>query len=145
MLMPEKIDPTLLAPCGLDCAVCSRHVHSKIPCPGCRARLSEPDVYRRKCIMRACTAEQGIEHCGQCKTAPCKRLKAFEKRYFEGYGVSPLSDARFAAQFGAEALLERHRQTYACPDCGGVIDLHFGRCSACGRQFPLGKGRNVSD
>jgi len=142
MRMPEEMDGSLLAPCGLNCGVCSRHVSRKNPCPGCRARLGEPDVYRRKCVMRACTAEQGIEHCGQCKTAPCKRLKAFEKRYFEGYGVSPLSDARFAARFGTEELLKRQRQIYTCPDCGGVIDLHFGRCSACGRQFPLGKGRN---
>ena len=141
MKAPETVDPGMLAPCGLNCMLCYRHL-SKNPCPGCRARLGEPDVYRRKCVMRACAAEQGIDHCGQCKKAPCKRLKAFERRYFEGYGVSPLSDARFAAQFGAEALVRRHRQTYACPDCGGVIDLHFGLCSSCGRRFPLGKGRN---
>lgn len=142
MRMPEQIDPSLLAPCGLNCGVCSRFQNRKNPCPGCRARLNEPDVYRRKCVMRACTAVKGIDHCGQCGSAPCKRLKAFEKRYSEGYGISPLSDARFAANAGTTALLERHRQTYTCPDCGGVIDLHYGRCSGCGRQFPLGKGRS---
>ncbi|MBA4348266.1 MAG: hypothetical protein C0413_05410, partial [Clostridiales bacterium] len=53
MKPPEIIDVNMLAPCGLNCMLCYRHLGKK-PCPGCRARESQPDEYQRKCVMRAC-------------------------------------------------------------------------------------------
>ena len=141
MQMPEKIDFTLLAPCGLDCAVCSRHVHGKIPCPGCRARLDEPDSYRRKCVMRACTLERGYVTCADCAERPCKRVKTFRKRYMDGYGVDLSAIATAVLQAGAEPYLRADLAAHTCPDCGHLINLHYGVCSGCNRQFPIGKGR----
>lgn len=137
---PEQMEESMLAPCGLNCTFCYRHV-SKNPCPGCRARLSEPEKYIRKCVMRACTAEQGLKLCAECGRFPCARVKSFEKRYTSGYGVSPMSDGAFAAKNGADALFARQLQTYTCSACGGLIDLHYGVCSECKKQYQLGKGR----
>ena len=144
MKAPEQIEESLLAPCGLNCAFCYRHV-SKNPCPGCRARVSEPDKYIRKCVMRACTAEQGLSLCAECGRFPCARVKSFEKRYLSGYGVSPARDGAFAVKNGAEALFERQLKTYTCPDCGGLIDLHYGVCSECKKQYSLGKERSAPE
>lgn len=137
---PEQMEESMLAPCGLNCTFCYRHV-GKNPCPGCRARAAEPDNYIRKCVMRACTAEQGLTLCAACGRFPCARVKSFEKRYTAGYGVSPMADGAFAVKNGAEALFERQAQTYTCSACGGLIDLHYGVCSECKKQYQLGKGR----
>lgn len=141
MKPPETIDASMLAPCGLYCQLCSRHL-GKNPCPGCRARLSEPDTYHRKCVMRACTAERGFFTCAACAERPCKRMKAFAKRYRDGYGVDLSTDAATLNSIGTEAFLRQQLEAHTCPECGHLIDLHYGRCSGCGKQHPIGKGAN---
>ncbi len=140
MLPPETIDASMLAPCGLNCMLCYRHL-GKNPCPGCRARESEPDAYQRKCIMRACVAERGLFSCADCAERPCKRVKTFDKRYREGYGVDLAADAANMRATGAEALLQKQIEAHTCPHCGHLINLHDGICSGCNRQYPIGKGR----
>ena len=140
MKAPEEIDVAMLAPCGLNCMLCYRHL-DKNPCPGCRARLDDPDSYKRKCVMRACVLERGYETCADCAQRPCKRVKTFQKRYMDGYGVNLSSIALSVRQAGAKAYLRADLEAHTCPDCGHLIDLHFGRCSGCGRQYPIGKGR----
>lgn len=142
MKAPETVDSGMLAPCGLNCMLCYRHL-SKNPCPGCRARLEDPDTYRRKCIMRACVTERGYQTCADCETRPCKRVKAFQKRYMDGYGVDLSAIAEAVRGDGAEAFLRADLQAHTCADCGHLIDLHFGRCSGCGRQYAIGKGRST--
>ena len=136
----ETVDVGMLAPCGLNCMLCYRHLGKK-PCPGCRARIEEPDSYRRKCVMRACTMERGYFSCADCTERPCKRVKAFQKRYMDGYGVNLSAIAESVQQAGVEAHLRADLAAHTCPDCGHLINLHFGVCSGCGRQFPIGKGR----
>lgn len=35
MKMPEKIDISMFAPCGMNCKVCYKHCYHKNPCAGC--------------------------------------------------------------------------------------------------------------
>lgn len=35
MKMPEKIEPVMFAPCGMNCLVCYKHCYHKKPCTGC--------------------------------------------------------------------------------------------------------------
>ncbi len=140
MKAPEQIDRSLLAPCGLICLLCSRHL-GKNPCPGCLARLDDPDAYKRKCVMRACVISRGYNTCADCAERPCKRMKTFQKRYLGGYGVDLAADAEALRREGAESFLRRRSAFHTCPDCGHLIDLHFGKCSGCKKQYPIGKGR----
>jgi len=140
MKPPETIDVTMLAPCGLNCMLCYRHLGKK-PCPGCRARLSEPDEYQRKCVMRSCVQERGLFSCAECTDRPCKRMKVFGKRYREGYGVDLAADAGKIRAVGAEEFLRGQIAAYTCHICGHLINMHDGVCSGCGAQHPIGKGR----
>lgn len=140
MKAPDTIDVTMLAPCGLNCMLCYRHLGKK-PCPGCRARLSEPDEYQRKCIMRSCVAQRGLFSCAECSDRPCKRVKVFGKRYREGYGVDLAADAAKVRAVGAEAFLREQIAVYTCDVCGHLINMHDGVCSGCGKQHSLGKRR----
>jgi len=91
--------------------------------------------------MRACTQERDVAACADCAEHPCKRMKAFARRYRDGYGVDLDADAARVKAAGAEALLRAQIEAHTCAACGHLIDLHFGRCSGCGRQYPIGKGR----
>ncbi|MEA4940401.1 MAG: DUF3795 domain-containing protein [Christensenella sp.] len=140
MKAPETIDVGMLAPCGLNCMLCYRHLGKK-PCPGCRTRTDDPDAYQNKCHMRACTMERGYFSCADCAERPCKRVKAFQKRYMDGYGVNLSAIAESVQQAGVEAHLRADLAAHTCPDCEHLINIHDGICSGCGRQFPIGKGR----
>ncbi len=140
MKAPDTIDVNMLAPCGLNCMLCYRHLGKK-PCPGCRARLGEPEEYQRKCIMRACVAERGLFSCAECTDRPCKRVKVFGKRYREGYGVDLAADAEKICAVGTEAFMRGQLAVYTCDACGHLINMHDGICSGCGKQHPIGKGR----
>ncbi len=140
MKPPETINESMLAPCGLNCMLCYRHLGKK-PCPGCRAQESQPDEYQRKCVMRACVSERGLFSCAECRERPCKRVKTFDKRYREGYGVDLASDAVRQREIGVAALLREQINTHTCDSCGHLINLHDGICSGCARQHPIGKGR----
>ena len=141
MKAPEIVDVGMLAPCGLNCMLCYRHLGKK-PCPGCRKKPAKPGAYQQKCRMRACTAERGYTTCADCAERPCKRVKAFQKRYKDGYGVDLSAISAALQKNGAEALLRAQIQAHVCADCGHLINLHFGVCSGCGRQYPRGKGRH---
>ena len=142
MKPPDEIDTEMLAPCGLNCMLCYRHFGKK-PCPGCRARLSEPDEYKRKCVMRSCVAGRRLFSCAECADRPCKRMKTFQKRYREGYGVDLAAAAARLREVGAEAFLRGQIAAHTCADCGHLIDMHYGRCSGCNKQYPIGRGRDA--
>ena len=140
MKPPEHIDESMLAPCGLNCLLCYRHL-CKNPCSGCRAQGDEPDCYQRKCVMRACVLERGYFSCADCAERPCKRMKTFAKRYRDGYGADLYADAELMRSIGAEALIQQQIASHTCESCGHLINLHDGKCSGCGKQYPIGKGR----
>ena len=140
MKPPERIDANMLAPCGLNCMLCYRHLGKK-PCPGCRARESQPDEYQRKCVMRACVTARGLFSCAACNERPCKRMKTFGKRYREGYGVDLAADAAKIRDVSTETFLREQIIAHTCDVCGHLINMHDGICSGCGRQHPFGKGR----
>ena len=139
MKPPDTFDEAMLAPCGLNCLLCYRHL-GKNPCPGCRVLHAESGTYQSKCYMRACTSNRELATCADCAERPCKRVKAFQKRYMDGYGVNLSAIAASLQGNGAEALLRAQIQAHTCEDCGHLIDLHYGVCSGCKRQYPIGKG-----
>lgn len=139
MLPPRETDAAMIAPCGLNCALCYRHLGKK-PCPGCRKLEPEPESYQRKCVMRDCVSARGLFSCADCVQRPCKRVKAFEKRYREGYGVDLAADAARQREAGVETLFQEQIESHTCGVCGHLINLHDGICSGCKRQYPIGKG-----
>lgn len=120
----------LIAPCGMNCAICMAHLREKNRCSGCYT----PD---RKC-SRSCT----ISSCEQvrdtyfhtCDNFPCRRLKLLDTRYRTKYGMSMLDNLASIRKNGIRAFLKEERQRWTCPACGGVINVHRGTCSVCGKE-----------
>ena len=132
MIMPDAIPPELLAPCGMNCQVCYRHLTPRRACLGCRGGASNTPPHCRDCALKACAAERGVAFCAACSRFPCKSMAALEKTYQKRWGISLAETGRRAAAGEAEALLAGQRRRWLCT-CGGVISLHDGVCSECGR------------
>ena len=103
--MPDAIPPELLAPCGMNCQVCYRHLTPRRACLGCRGGASNKPPHCRDCALKACAAERGVAFCAACSRFPCKSMAALEKTYQKRWGISLAETGRRAAAGEAEALL----------------------------------------
>lgn len=112
MRMPGKIESDMFAPCGMNCMVCYKHCYHKKPCAGCLNSDRGKPEHCRKCRIKDCTAGKNITYCYECSDFPCKQIKSLEKSYNSRYRASLIENSRAAKEYGAEILLEEHREKY---------------------------------
>ena len=139
MKMPDIISSEMLAPCGINCCVCSRHTTIKkrsVPCEGCLAGDSGKTERCRNCSIKSCAESKGFERCFECTDFPCRQIKNIDKSYRKRYSISLVENGRAAEKTGIGLFLEQERIKWTCPDCGGAFSLHDGFCSECGGLFP---------
>ena len=80
MRMPERIEPDMFAPCGMNCLVCYKHCYHKKPCAGCLKSDQGKPEHCRKCRIKDCVTERQITYCFECPEYPCKQIKRLEKK-----------------------------------------------------------------
>lgn len=135
MLMPEKIEEIMLAPCGVNCMVCYKHVsvkkHAK-SCDGCKKGDDGKPGHCRKCKIKNCVGEKNLSHCFACQNFPCTLVKNLERSYTRRYGVSIINNGRSAKASGLSSFMAAERLKWECLDCGGAFSQHDGICSECG-------------
>lgn len=132
MKMPsEAIEARMFAPCGMNCMVCYRHCYHKKPCEGCLKSDTGKPEHCRKCRIKDCVGEKGLSYCYECVNYPCKRIKPLEKSYRSRYGASLVANSRSVKENGIAFFLERQKESYTCPKCGGIISIHDRECSEC--------------
>ena len=128
------MDASLIAPCGMNCALCYAYQRNKKHCDGCRSD-NIPFEYCRRCAIKSCKTrlENGWTDCSLCER-PCQRLKQLDKRYRTKYGMSMLANLQNIRVEGMDSFLKGQADTWTCPDCGGLICVHRGRCMKCTDQ-----------
>lgn len=132
MHLPDRIDPSLLAPCGVNCFACYKHLAKKKPCGGCFFESEGKPGHCRTCAIKECCERGGIERCAECSEFPCAENKRMERNY-KKYGVSPIGNLELVRAEGAVAFMEGERERWACPVCGGAVTQHGSTCSECGK------------
>jgi hypothetical protein len=131
----------LIAPCGVDCSVCSgylafRHdVRAKgirmAYCKGCRPRDKKCAFLKKRCEL---LLKNKIEFCYECEDFPCEHLKHIDERYKTRYRMSLVDNLNFIKEHGLQKFLENQKKKWECPDCGDVICCHNGICFSCGLE-----------
>jgi hypothetical protein len=131
MAVKNPFKTTLVAPCGIDCAICSAYLRERNRCEGCRA----PDRrFHPNCRIFSC--DQGRKRfCYECAEYPCKLIRHLDKRYRTKYGTSMMENFKAIREHGIRNFLKAERERWTCKECGGVIDVHHRRCSVCGREY----------
>ena len=135
--MINKFTADLVAPCGINCAICRGYItcKHKIPrvrgkisyCTGCSSR-SKNCYIKRNC--RKLTKHE-IQSCSECDVMPCARLDHLDKRYRERYGMSVVENLKMIKAKGMEEFLKSQEEQYRCPSCGDVVCVHDAKCYSC--------------
>ena len=66
--------PDMIAPCGLDCSLCSRAQLTVNPCPGCLGPDEhKPEFCAKRCGIILCSKrkQNGWRFCDVCPDYPC--------------------------------------------------------------------------
>lgn len=131
MKMPQKIETSMFAPCGMNCLVCYKHCDHRKPCQGCLKGDEGKPGHCRKCKIKDCIGQKKVSYCFECHIYPCRRIKALEKSYHTRYHASLMENGESVKKDGITFFLEQQREKYICPKCGGIINIHDARCSEC--------------
>lgn len=132
------MDERLIAPCGMNCAVCVNYLamkndlnkqgFRKTYCAGCLPRGKNCTFMKNNCDR---LGKGLIGFCHECEDFPCRRLKALDKRYRTKYHMSMIENLEFTKEYGIERFLEKEESKWRCPECGEVICCHNGLCLSC--------------
>jgi len=131
----------LTAPCGMNCALCVSYLamtnqlnqqgFSRRYCVGCQPRGKNCTYMQRHCDL---VGHGLVRFCYECSEFPCRRLQTLDQRYRAKYHMSMLENLELIRDQGMERFLERERERWTCPDCGGAICCHNGLCLHCGLE-----------
>lgn len=127
----KKVDisPGLIAPCGINCSLCSGFQRVKNPCVGCNNSGNKP-TYCISCKIKICT-ENRNEYCNMCEKHPCKRLKDLEKRYRTKYGVNIYENMKNILEYGISVFIKNEKKKWSCLKCGSILSMHKEHCNEC--------------
>jgi len=131
MKMPNRIDNSMFAPCGMNCKVCYKHLKSKKSCKGCLCSDEDKPEHCKKCSIKDCVKVKSVTYCFECEAFPCKQIKNLEKSYMKRYGVSLLKNSMTIKAEGLEAFMLKEKELWTCKACNGIISLHDSECSDC--------------
>jgi len=127
-----KTHKNLIAPCGMNCSVCSGFLRTKNKCVGCRITGSKPG-YCTRCIIINCSrlAATKSGFCYDCDEYPCKRMKQLDKRYRLKYSTSLLGNLEHIKTNGLDEFVRSEAGKWRCSACGGTICIHTKHCVSC--------------
>jgi hypothetical protein len=108
----------LVAPCGINCAVCVKYLENK--CPGC---IAGRKVNGRaiNCKRRVCQTRTD-RFCFSCVEFPCPSIKTLDKRYREKYGTSVIENLECIKDKGLEAFLNSEDSKWVNKE--GTLCIH---------------------
>lgn len=131
-----------MAPCGMNCAVCSGYLALKhevkkngirMPyCAGCRPRDKKCAFLKRRCEL---LLGKKVDFCYECNDYPCERLKRIDKRYQTHFHMSLIGNLEYVRDNGMAEFLRTQQEKWRCPKCGEVVCCHNGTCFNCSLEL----------
>ncbi len=133
----RKTNPTLIAPCGINCRLCRAYVRDKKACPGCRGDDSLKSKTCVACPIRNCRKliEGRLRYCFGCDEFPCALMSRLEKRYASNYCVSVLDNLIEIQNDGIRSFVKNENRKWLCSKCGEMLCMHEAQCTSCGRNW----------
>ena len=136
----QKIDPQLIALCGMNCAICSGYLAYKnqlrfkgvmAHCRGCRPRNKLCAFVKKRCADNLKLLHGTVNFCFECDCFPCEALKRLDAKYRRDFGMSMIDNLVEIRENGLEKFLEKQHHKYACQQCGELTSVHNGKCFNC--------------
>ena len=128
----------LIAPCGMNCAICSRYLSyvndlKRSQCIGCRPGNKKCSYLFEKCsgINGALNGNANARFCFECSEYPCKQINRMDGRYKKNYEMSVKDNLENIRKMGVDKFSRKQYEKYHCPKCGGLISIHNRKCFKC--------------
>lgn len=128
----------LIAPCGMNCAICSGYLAMKhdvksegirMPyCKGCRPRGKICAFLKKRCEL---LLNNKVRFCYECENFPCEALLRLDKRYQTYFRMSMIKNLKTIEKKGISEFLKKEEEKWKCPECSEVICCHNGICFSC--------------
>jgi hypothetical protein len=136
------IEKKLIAPCGMNCGVCSLYLSYKNQiktvkiryCEGCRPR-NKVCFVKRKCKGELRLLSDKIDFCYQCDLFPCDNLVKLDARYRNNYGMSMIDNLKEIEKNGINRFIQSQCNKYRCFKCGKLISTHNRKCFVCDKIY----------
>lgn len=123
----------MIAPCGMNCAICLAYLREKNRCSGCWGANDNKSKSCIQCIIKNCEllAKTKSKFCYECSKYPCLRLKQLDKRYRTRYYMSMIENLEYIREKGLTVFIKKENLRWKCKNCGGTICVHRGICLEC--------------
>jgi hypothetical protein len=136
MKKSNPISEELIAPCGMNCAICSKYLAyvndlKRSQCIGCRPRNTGCDYLFEKCTGINHNSKDNPVYCFECNQYPCKQIKRMDDRYRKNYQMSVKENLEFIQEEGISQFIDEQYKKYRCSKCGGLISIHNRKCFKC--------------
>ncbi len=136
MKKANPISEELIAPCGMNCAICSRYLSyvnnlKRSRCTGCRPKKKRCEYLFNKCTGINNTSKDAAVFCYECSQYPCKQINRMDDRYRNSYKMSIKENLECIKKRGISKFIEEQYEKYHCPKCFGLISIHNGKCFKC--------------
>ena len=130
------ISEELIAPCGMNCAICSRYLSyvnhlKRSQCIGCRPGKKRCAYLFEKCRGINHHSNENLTFCYECSQYPCKQINRMDNRYKNNYKMSMKDNLETIQKMGIGKFLEEQVNKYRCSKCGGFISIHNRKCFKC--------------
>jgi hypothetical protein len=105
----------LIAPCGMNCNLCSAYLRDKQKCPSCRGEDVGKNKYCINCIIKNCEhlEKNNWKYCTEkCEKYPCKRLNSLDKRYRTKYNMSMIENLEYIEKHGIRKFLKNEKNRW---------------------------------
>lgn len=132
----NPIAKELIAPCGMNCAICSRYLShlnnlKRSQCAGCRPRNQKCSYLFEKCTGVNQSAGGNTVFCFKCDIYPCKQINRMDDRYRKNYMMSIKDNLEFIKENGIDSFIAEQYRKYRCSKCGGLMSIHNRKCFHC--------------
>ena len=126
----------LIAPCGMNCAICSRYLAyvndlKRPQCIGCRPGNMRCTYLFKKCTGINNNPKGKTVFCIECNQYPCRQINRMDDRYKNNYKMSVKENLEFIKEMGICKFIQEQFNKYSCENCGGLISIHNRKCFKC--------------
>ncbi len=131
-----------IAPCGANCAICMSYLKKENGCPGCRGGNESKPKTCIRCRIKNCEelVNNNFIYCYECSKFPCTRIKQLDNRYQRNYNFSMIENLINIERHGIDSFIQNEKKRWICSKCGGIISVHRGYCTDCGKIKYYHKG-----
>jgi len=138
MVKSIPIKEELIAPCGMNCGICSNYLAyvnnlNRSKCAGCRPSNKKCTYLFEKCsgINHSLEGNSSARFCFECDQYPCKEINRMNRRYRENYKMSVKENLEYIKENGLSEFVAEQYEEHCCSKCGQLISIHNRKCFKC--------------